>query len=166
MPNWCENKTTITGDTATVKKFMNDFCGGGGDYQFANIVPLPTSDGSLSAWVQTVETWGTKWDLNNDNLTVTDDSDLVDSDEDLRRFEFSYLTAWSPPLSFWHKVSEKYPGLQIDSIYLEPGIGYYGQFFALDGQSYDVEKSFEDSDADLWDMGTEEMFETLFPIQS
>lgn len=164
MPNWCENQTIITGDTATVKKFMNDFCGFDSEYKFANIVPLPQTDESLSDWFQAVEVWGTKWDLNNDYLTVSDDSDLIGSDEDLKRFEFSYLTAWSPPLSFWQKVSEKYPSLRIDSFYIEPGIGYYGQFIAINGSSQDYECSFDDAGIDLWDMTTDDMFLALFPI--
>lgn len=166
MPNWCENRTTVAGDTATVKKFMDDFGGGIGKYRFANIVPLPTKSPDTDtnpfvSMLDVVNVWGTKWDLSDDDIEIIHNIE----DNGIAHIEMDYLTAWSPPLEFWVKVAEKYPTLEIESLYIEPGIGYYGQFIARNGHGQDVERSFDDIGEEYYEMSTGYLFEELFPIE-
>ena len=117
MPNWCSNSITVSHtDPAMITKFA-DACREG--KLFETFAPLPTKDGEWE-YGTAIETWGTKWDINNEDIIINYQK------EDVINLHFD--TAWSPPITFYEKFIEKYGG-EIHATFCEPGndfIGMYG----------------------------------------
>ena len=66
--------------------------------------------------------WGTKWELNSDDIEVEDEGDYV---------EYSFDTAWSPPLGILEELNRKFhfkkdEDLHIQWHYREDGVGFTG----------------------------------------
>jgi hypothetical protein len=131
MPNWCENRVTISGDELTCKLFIDthvkkDF--------FNTVIPMPeelrnTTADFRTAYPELIEkygynnwydwanaNWGTKWDV--------DISDQVDQQSDWIQLNFE--TAWGPPEGVFKALRDMYPTLDITWFYDEPGMGFAG----------------------------------------
>ena len=63
------------------------------------------------------EHWGTKWDV--------EDSDITDDHED-GIVTYSFETAWGPPEPIFNMLSGKYPDVHISWFYDEPGMEFSG----------------------------------------
>ena len=66
-----------------------------------------------------VNNWGTKWNIGNDE----GQGDWGDTS-----VHFTFYTAWSPPEPIYNALAEKYPNLDIDWNYEEEGMGFRGNF--------------------------------------
>ena len=142
MPNWCENRVAISGDSEDIKTFR-EAAFKDGKFQFANLIPMPEelniTAGSLGKgtfeqvdleikqdqnikkygykdwydWSNAV--WGTKWDI---------EAEDKNNDDEFINLEFA--TAWGPPVGVYEYIKDKFPSLDISWFYDEPGMEYAG----------------------------------------
>lgn len=132
MPNWCVNILNVTGEEAAVQKFVEDAkCDLGKDNQvlsFQNIVPVPDDIldrpyDPFGRWAQIV-LWGTKWD-----------ACLAEFEEiDNEWVEYTFDTAWSPPIPFLIRASEKHPSVEFSMKYEEEGMEICGRVTVQGGK--------------------------------
>lgn len=166
MPNFCDNVVTFTHtDPEMIQRVIRGYTGEGlmgefhpipdklintmaGSYGFddprqaeleaqeeANILEF----GFKNWYDWAVEEWGTKWDI-----TSTENGEPSLS-EDGRSVQFSFMSAWSPPVAFYEKMEEL--GFEVDAFYYEPGMGFCGRYtngvddyYELRGSADEVEK--------------------------
>ena len=114
MPNWCENKLTVTAPTPALQAYLKEH-----GFSFARMCPVEeTSDEFLDVSRQHVA-WGTKWDLSDTegNLVVA---------ELLGGGEAFFNTAWSPPVAALRSLSLRFPDDDFRLVYYEPGMMFAG----------------------------------------
>ena len=150
MPNWCNNKVKVFGEPEQLAKVAEIFK----DEKsiFNRIIQSPdwkrlpnekgefpkleqmknpktgevmwetynfpdgTNDDRWYHWC--IHHWGTKWDACDKSVDYEDDEILA----------LTFNTAWSPPEGIVEKLREKYPELNFQCFYDEPGCeiaGYY-----------------------------------------
>jgi hypothetical protein len=129
MPNWCSNKLTITGPQADVQVFKTKAVGhspweepeGEPDaLNFHSLVPVPDEvvkagygDAGFD-WERA--NWGCKWGAAN--------SVIVEEWEG--HAEYSFDTAWSPPIEFFENLAKQWPSLTFVLQYEELGMAFKG----------------------------------------
>jgi hypothetical protein len=100
------------------------------------------------------DNWGTKWDISG-----SDNGDAAVSD-DGKSVQFSFDSAWSPPITFYHKMVGEL-GFGVDAFYYEPGMSFCGRF--ADG----VDDYYEITGNSTWvDENIPEEINTAFGIAS
>jgi hypothetical protein len=142
MPNWCSNHITIRGtnqqEIAGIAEAMREgnFC--------ASIIPTPEDllrDGSSTHGGENAELydeirrenmakhgygnwydfqvarWGTKWDVDCQDVQVEDDGLAVSTYFD---------SAWSPPMGIAEELMNR--GFEVTLHYYEPGMGFVGKW--------------------------------------
>ena len=143
MPNWCNNKVEIYGDSPDqIKEVKKTLAGKKTCFDFNNIVPMPKelegSDANVGYpnekksfearrlrkqhghdnWYDwCCDNWDTKW--NSSDAMLSEDGDGLN---------YEFQTAWGPPIKVIEALREKYPDLSITAFYDEPGMemaGYY-----------------------------------------
>lgn len=148
MPNWCENKMTIShSDPSVIKRARDAWMSG----QFLNkFIPIPNDlkivSGRVGAddnpeqvllvsqqvinkaqhgyidWYDfSTNEWGTKWDIGYHK-----DEDNAPYNENQTEFTVRYNSAWSPPEAACFKLVAM--GFDITNYYYEPGMGFCGVF--------------------------------------
>lgn len=135
MPNYCENRLTVTPNTQeNLDKFllalsaMKDK-----EHQFFDTF-LPTPEEMLkgSGWFDwRISNWGTKWDAcdmhcADDNVDKTPTQELY----------VSFETAWSPPIQFYQHLESL--GFTVYAQYFEPGAGFIGTYTDGEESSYEL----------------------------
>jgi len=124
MPNWCKNDVIVSGDEEDVTKFKNLMTNDGQDFEegfsFNKIVPQPDNIllDSLKVYDWNIENWDTKWDASSVSVYF-DEEDYM---------EFSFLTAWSPPINVINKLKEMFPNLNVSGGYIGEGWEFAGTF--------------------------------------
>ena len=116
MPNWCNNKLTITKSTPKLEEFLKEH-----GLSFEAIVkPEPVKDDETGAGTIFAQTaaWGTKWDLDETEAKETAASLL-------EKGECFFDTAWSPPSEAIRALSEL-TGASFSLAYFEPGMWFWG----------------------------------------
>ena len=127
MPNWCNNKLTITNSTPKLEAFLKEH-----GLSFEAIVKpeRPENDETGCATIGTqTAAWGTKWDLDETEAKETAAS-LLDIDECI------FDTAWSPPSEAIRALSEL-TGASFSLAYFEPGMWFWGAEDITDGYIQD-----------------------------
>ena len=82
-----------------------------------------------------IENWGCKWGAAEPDLGVDEPEHL----------EYSFDTAWAPPLQFLETVSSKWSNLSFEIDYSEPGMGFAGTAMYKDGEEiFHEEREYED----------------------
>lgn len=142
MPNWCSNHITVRGSNqAEIQRLvdafaLSDFCN--------TVLPCPDElnnpdTGSFggdnaeakdqlraeliekygySGWYDwCVSNWGTKWDVQCDDVEIDDDG---------LGFSGGFDSAWSPPIGVMEALVEQ--GFEVTLYYYEPGMGYCGKW--------------------------------------
>lgn len=144
MPNWCNNKLTIVGDSNELEQVKSLLFKENGEFSFNCAVPQPDNLSRDAVSFSEMEklqkkgiphwynwnnlNWGTKWDANNVyNTEITDE-----------HIEIFFDTAWSPPEQWFYGLCDKIEStnLHIEMLYEE-----WGQWFA---GAYVREKGFTD----------------------
>lgn len=138
MPNWCRNDVVVSGDEKDVSKFINLMTSEGQDFKegfsFNKIVPQPNNifldnfsdkereeceKKNIPNWYDwNIENWDTKWDASSVSV------DCIEVDY----VEFSFLTAWGPPIKVINKLKEMFPNLTIYGGYIGEGWEFAGTF--------------------------------------
>jgi hypothetical protein len=109
MPNWCENQVEVSHPrTKKMRRLIGYIKADKLLYSFA---PYPNGKWNYD-WC--VENWDTKWDIG--------DADIFDRDTNF--IEFSFSSAWSPPINIFFKMKEQ--GYYVKARYAEPGMDYAG----------------------------------------
>ena len=157
MPNWNSNILTLThSDRKMISRAVKS---AQKDVLFNEFVPVPqalvdTTEGSYgdaleqarlnalregnrktygySSWYDfAISEWGCKWDISNGG----DDYKIkkVDNGYSVTLY---FDTAWSPPINFYDKLVEL--EFDVEAIYYEPGVGFCGQYFDGQDETYDL----------------------------
>ena len=156
MPNWCSNTLTLThADPAMLQRAVAGFNRGG---LFQEFVPCPqdlidTVSGFLgddeeqrlleerqkanrekhgyTTWYEfCVARWGVKWDVGGCGGCGPFSAMSLDE----TTVDFSFDTAWSPPVQFYQALDEL--GFFVDAFYHEPGMGFCGHYTTDGGDEY------------------------------
>ena len=123
MPNWTENKLTVTNSTPKLEAFLKEH-----GLSFDAIVKpnRPENDENNFGLIDAqITAWGTKWDLADDEQKEAAEC-LLDYDE------CSFDTAWSPPSEAIRALSEQ-TGASFRLAYYEPGMWFWGAESIEDG---------------------------------
>ena len=143
MPNWCENKLTISHeDTDVIDNLMAQVRADDNGNLFNYIKPMPENtfrgmlgenerkeckEKGIPNWYDwSFTNWGTKWDAAHLDWHQLDEHTV----------EFNFDTAWSPPIPVYEALAEQ--GYQVEAYYLEYGVGFAGQWH-FDGEFYQDE---------------------------
>ena len=116
MPNYCENRATITGPVpviAEIKAILEDPDG----ELLAWMVPQPNFESDQDWYAWNVANWGTKWDITDIHIDDDDEEDSI---------EFSFNTAWAPPVDAFHRWASDDGRVQFILEYWEPGCAFVG----------------------------------------
>lgn len=135
MPNWCINILKVRGSKEAVKDFDEKFKGlpadyselHGRDYCFNALYQMPkeiAEDQGSACYDWSIENWGTKWDVYGEVKAV----------EIPEGYDYHFLTAWSPPISWLEKVARDFPELRFELVYGEPLMGFCGRLVVSGGQ--------------------------------
>ena len=158
MPNWCSNGITLRhADPAMIERAAKALQEGKFLQEF---IPCPqdlidTVSGSMgkdtpeqaaleakqaanvekygyTTWYEhNVNEWGTKWDVNSDNVAI----------EDANTVSASFDSAWAPPTRAYEQLMEQ--GFEVEAFYYEPGMAFVGKW--ADGIDEYYELGGEDS---------------------
>lgn len=156
MPNWCDNVVTFShADPEMIRRVVTGYTGEG---LMAEFWPIPdklinTIAGSYGDPDQQAEleqrerenilefgyrnwydwaldNWGTKWDITsgeNGDPSVSEDGLSV---------QFSFNSAWSPPLGFYERMEGL--GFEVDAFYHEPGMAFCGRYRDGNDECYEM----------------------------
>jgi hypothetical protein len=142
MPNWCYNRLSISGNKTELKLFRELAKGGGTELSLAKLYPEPDYSKikvkptfpSITKevrkgeewWDWRVQNWGTKWDI---------EAVLDSADESY--LEYSFDSAWSPPIQWLQKIVKDFPKLLFTLKYEEEGMGFMGKAVGANGEVVD-----------------------------
>jgi len=148
MPNWCDNRVTISSNTEDDSQFKELVAKFQVERPFNEIYPkpdftkIPNSKGELP--IKEVhkndkgeivcETFNFPDGKNDDrwyhwcidNWGTKWDINLVEADVEDSYAEFGFQTAWAPASGIFDKIKEDYPDVGISWFYDEPGMEIAG----------------------------------------
>jgi hypothetical protein len=127
MPNWCSNRATITGPSPVIEEIRLKLTQDDPEL-LAWMVPQPKFEGDQDWYMWNVNNWGTKWDISD----VYIDNDEPDS------IEFSFSSAWAPPVEAFTTWAFADGRVQFSLEYWEPGCGFVG-VTTFDGEYLDTD---------------------------
>lgn len=153
MPNWCENRLSVSGKAEGVRKFVETARDGEESLSFAKFVPEqwddPDYQNGPENHCQGLEPnpnfnwydwrcahWGCKWDCSESTVEVSPDGTVA---------TFTFNTPWGAPDAFYRAVAGMFPELSFEAYAYEPGNDYW---YAFEG--YDGETQGEDTQG-IWD---------------
>lgn len=153
MPNWCNNKITITGDEDKMKILVAKFREIENDdeaFVMEHLLgkddrPADYEDGGWYDY--NCQKFGTKWDFPIKRINaLTLDDDLIEIDID---------TAWAPPEKFLETLTTMY-GVSATILYFEPGMDFSGKtVFSPKGIGWNESGSYAEGlykyDDNFWD---------------
>ncbi len=129
MPNWCDNKLIVKGETKRIKAFRESAADNNNDLSLDKLHPMPQElEGTVSPsdkpnWYDwRVSNWGTKWDVEG----------VLEKESD-GYLEYTFFSAWSPPLAWLVKVAKDYSNLEFELEYEEEGNELMGTALAKQG---------------------------------
>lgn len=126
MPNWCENDIEIWG---LPKQVAKDLVASAKEGKLLNwIAPMPKELEGTTApnddgdnWYNwRLNKWGTKWDVDCHHI------DLQSEEGGTCKVDLSFDSAWAPPEAAFNILKEKYPEIDYDHYYFEPGCDFVG----------------------------------------
>jgi hypothetical protein len=120
MPNYCDNTLYVSGPADDVRAFAVDAAGDENILSFQQLCPEPdfgTLGGRDSWYDWRILHWGTKWDADDVEGGVGSDSEI----------EYTFQTAWSPPIGAIQSATLRWPTLTFTLSYAESGADVAGQ---------------------------------------
>jgi len=131
MPNWCSNGITLRHEDPQMidraakalqeGKFLQEFIPCPAELVEA-VANFETNEAMVakhgySSWYDfNIANWGTKWDVESDNIEI----------EDANTLTASFDSAWSPPTTAYERL--KALGFDVVAFYYEPGMQYVGKW--------------------------------------
>ena len=148
MPNWCENRVTISSNTEDDSQFQELVAKFQVERPFNEIFPqpdwktIPNKDGELPVAEEIKNSNGEVITITHnfpdgknderwyhwciDNWGTKWDIDLAAADVEEDYAEFGFQTAWAPASGIFDKIKEDYPDVAISWFYDEPGMEIAG----------------------------------------
>lgn len=119
MPNWCYNGVTLRhSDPAMIDRAQNS------KGLLMEFLPTPKELLEGDGWYNwNVTNWGTKWDVDLENVERVDPNTLT----------ASFDSAWSPPIEAYQKLVEM--GFEIEAKFYEPGMAFCGTYDSEYGEN-------------------------------
>lgn len=103
---------------------------------------IPDDPNDEKAWFQSnnwydwnVRNWGTKWDVANSDEDSYPETELIEDTETF--LQYSFNTAWSPPIPVINLLSKQYPSLKINLDY-EEETGWGGEIEFTNGEEITI----------------------------
>jgi hypothetical protein len=153
MPNWCQNKLTVShDDPSMLDRFVQAYNAGKVCNEF-----IPKPDDIGDGWFDwCIKNWGTKWDVGADIGTDHEEryglkATVVDNEANC-----SFDSAWSPPIGLYEKLDEL--GYKVHASYFEGGMCFCGIW--VDGYDNYIEyKTKDEIPVGVWnDFNLDEYF--------
>jgi len=141
MPNWCSNGITLRhADPAMIQRAAKAFQAGqflqefipcpkelletvsgfvGEDKQAAHEAQQAANlekYGYITWYEHNINEWGTKWDVESDNVEIADANTLT----------AGFDSAWAPPTNAYERLMDL--GFEIEAFYYEPGMAFVGKW--------------------------------------
>lgn len=129
MPNYSTNTLFIKGDKKELEKFKNENFTSKGVVSFAKSISPPSHIEPQNIILWRTHAWGTKWDVSEDDCTVTEKDGLL-------MIEFD--TAWNPPRNWFWRINHKYLNL---SMFMEYRLELSFNTKRYIGEKFDTEKT-------------------------
>ena len=148
MPNWCDNRVTISSNTEDDSQFQELVAKFQVERPFNEIYPMPdfktipNKDGQLPVAEEIKNSDGELITITHnfpdgknddrwyhwciDNWGTKWDVNLVGAEVDDDYAEFQFQTAWAPASGIFDKIKEDYPDVAISWFYDEPGMEVAG----------------------------------------
>ena len=148
MPNWCDNRVTISSNTEDDSQFQELVAKFQVERPFNEIYPMPdfktipNKDGELPVAEEIKNSNGevimTTYNFPNgknddrwyhwciDNWGTKWDINVTEGDIDEGYAEFEFQTAWATASGIFDKIKEDYPDVAISWFYDEPGMEIAG----------------------------------------
>ena len=136
MPNWCNNTITISGPKHKITKLYTEAKAENGLLQVMYPMPKeledttspapkegepqPLVDGYDNWYDWRVNNWATKWDVDVENLELSEDGTNISGWFD---------SAWSPPTGAYEQFLNKNEDCSIKALYYEGGMDFGGEWF-------------------------------------
>ena len=131
MPNWCENELLIKGKKNTIREFKKAAKGANGILDAESFIPMPESE--KDNWYEwRIKHWGTKWNFTETKMHKVEEN-----------IEYSFNTAWSPPIKVVAAMAKRFPELHIELKFWEMGAAYQGTYKWKEGRLiYELKKEY------------------------
>ena len=138
MPNWCNNTITLTGPKDKVKKIFDE--AKKEDCLLNLLYPMPSAlegttspapkegkvqplvDGFDNWYDWRVQNWGSKWDVDTDNLEYREE-------DDQGIIQGWFDSAWAPPIHAYEYFLTHNEDCSIKSYYYEGGCDFAGEWY-------------------------------------
>ncbi len=159
MPNWCDNRLTVTGPADDRRRLTQLWTDGTGVFNKVLPTPDPFTDQEIAElrleversyfgsdlakvdaddawyWWRNIH-WGTKSDVGGNGRPAT-----VEEQDDVTTIDF--LTAWGPPVPVIKAMSILYPSLVFNLAYFEGGMCFAGEAHFLAGEGQDQDYGYD-----------------------
>ena len=127
MPNWCENRIRISGSTEKINKLWEKV---ESDGLLNTLRPQPNNLEEYENIDWRLQSWGTKWEVNTQDLCVEDNGDGTSE------IYGDFDSAWSPPIEAYIAFNESDNGCEVEGWYSEFGCDYCGLYNVREGDVY------------------------------
>jgi hypothetical protein len=127
MPNWCENRIKISGSTEKINKLWEKV---ESDGLLNTLRPQPNNLEEYENIDWRLQKWGTKWEVNTQDLCVEDNGDGTSD------IYGDFDSAWSPPLEAYIAFNQADNGCEVEGWYSEFGCDYCGLYNSREGDVY------------------------------
>ena len=127
MPNWCENRIKISGSTEKINKLWEKV---ESDGLLNALRPQPKNLEEYENIDWRLQKWGTKWEVNTQDLCVEDNGDGTSD------IYGDFDSAWSPPLEAYIAFNKMNNGCEVEGWYSEFGCDYCGLYNVREGDVY------------------------------
>jgi hypothetical protein len=127
MPNWCENRIKISGSTEKINKLWEKV---ESDGLLNTLRPQPNNLEEYENIDWRLQKWGTKWEVNTQDLCVEDNGDGTSD------IYGDFDSAWSPPIEAYIAFNKMNNGCEVEGWYSEFGCDYCGLYNSREGDVY------------------------------
>jgi hypothetical protein len=149
MPNWCENRIKISGSTEKINKLWEDVNSNG---LLNTLRPQPDNLKENEYYGWRIDNWGTKWEVNSEDLCVVDNGDGTSY------IWGDFVSAWSPPVEAYIAFNEADNGCEVEGWYFELGCDFCGLYNSKEG---DVQCNSVSSELELTEAERSETFKRI-----
>jgi hypothetical protein len=160
MPNWCENEITI--ESLQFNEIKNIIENNNDDKMFFNkfidIEPKVSNEKYNKNWFYiNIDNYGTKWDVDVKEI-------FIDYLENKNTISLKFSTAWSPPIIFCKRFSEKYNAI-LELKYFECGCDFSGHVLINNGKiTYEKNYSHLEGMFNLKDKDKETFWDYIYSL--
>jgi hypothetical protein len=149
MPNWCENRIRISGSTEKINKLWEKV---ESDGLLNTLRPQPDNLKENEYYGWRIDNWGTKWEVNSEDLCVVDNGDGTSY------IWGDFVSAWSPPVEAYIAFNEADNGCEVEGWYFELGCDFCGLYNSKEG---DVQCNSVSSELELTEAERSETFKRI-----